>query len=65
VVVGRVTSCLGDAHLAQLLPYEAYPQERSLKLGPYAEGPWQCNGVESGTECLLSQTSSRVTTPVV
>jgi hypothetical protein len=56
---------LGDAHLARLLPYEAYPQERSLKLGPYAEGRGQCNGVASGIECLLSQISSRVTTPVV
>jgi hypothetical protein len=62
---GGVTPCLGDAHLAQLLLYGAYPQERSPKMGLYAEGRGQCNGVALGIEGLLSQTSSRVTTPMV
>lgn len=59
------TSRLGNAHLAQLLLNEVCPRERSPMSGPYAEERGLCNGVVLGIEHLLSQTSSRVTTPAV
>lgn len=51
-----------ETHLAQPLPYGAYPQGTSLELGPYAEERGQCNEVALGIEGPLSRTSSRVTT---
>jgi hypothetical protein len=56
---------LEGSHLAQLLLNGAYPRERSPMSGPYVEGRGLCNEVTLGMECLLSQTSSRVTTPTV
>jgi hypothetical protein len=54
---------MGDAHLAQLLLNGACPRGRSPMSGPYAGERGLCNGVALGIERLLSQTSSRVTTP--
>jgi hypothetical protein len=47
------SSRLGDTHLVQPLPYGAYPRERLLTLGPYAEGCGQYNGAALDTECPL------------